>query len=58
MERMSQLLAAGMLAGFVAPLATYESAGLLVGGWLFCGGLSTALMMARQFRGTSMHAVR
>ena len=42
--------AATMLAGFVAPLVTYERAGVLVGAWLFCGGLSTALTMVLQLR--------
>jgi hypothetical protein len=42
--------AATMLAGFFAPLVSYERAGVLVGAWLLCGGLSTALTMVLQLR--------
>jgi len=45
--------ASTMIAGLVAPSATYESAGLLVGGWLIVGGLSSAAMMAWQLRSGS-----
>jgi hypothetical protein len=37
-----------MLAGIIAPLCSYQSAGILAGVWLFCGGLSTAGIMAWQ----------
>jgi hypothetical protein len=39
-----------LLAGVCAPVASYENAGLVVGGWLFLGGFSTAAIMARQLR--------
>ena len=46
-----------MVAGAVAPLASYESAGLLAGGWLILGGLSTAVIMAWQLRSRNEHGV-
>ncbi len=39
-----------MLAGAICPWVGYEGAGLLVGGWLAFGGVSTAIVMARQLR--------
>jgi hypothetical protein len=42
-----------LLAGVIAPLARYESAGLLAGGWLILSGLSTALVMAWRLRSTN-----
>lgn len=47
--------AATMIAGLIAPLGTYENAGLLVGGWLIGGGLSSAAVMAWQLRSRSEH---
>jgi hypothetical protein len=44
-----------LLAGVCAPLATYASAGLVAGGWLLLGGLSTASIMAWQLRGRNDH---
>jgi hypothetical protein len=44
-----------MIAGVVAPSAIYESAGLLVGGWLLAGGLSSAAVMAWQLKTGSEH---
>jgi hypothetical protein len=44
-----------MLAGTIAPWAGYGSAGLLAGGWLVLGGLSTAVIMAWQLRGGGGH---
>jgi hypothetical protein len=44
-----------MIAGLVAPSATYESAGLLVGGWLIVGGLLSAAVMAWQLRSGCEH---
>jgi hypothetical protein len=44
-----------ILAGAVAPLASYESAGILAGGWLILGGLSTAVIMACQLRTEGKH---
>jgi hypothetical protein len=41
---------ATMLAGFFAPLSTYSNAGIVVGGWLLLGGLSTAGLVAWQLR--------
>jgi hypothetical protein len=41
---------ATLLAGACSPLGTYSSAGILVGGWLFLGGLLTAGLMAWQLR--------
>lgn len=46
---------ATMVAGIVAPSGTYENAGLLVGGWLIIGGLSSAAVMAWQLRSRSEH---
>jgi bacteriorhodopsin len=45
-----------LLAGVCAPMTTYESAGLLAGGWLFLGGISTAAILAWQLRSGSDHA--
>jgi hypothetical protein len=39
-----------MLAGAAAPFAGYPGAGILAGGWLVLGGLSTAVIMAWQLR--------
>jgi hypothetical protein len=47
--------ASTMIAGLAAPSATYETAGLLVGGWLIAGGLSSAALMAWQLRNGSEH---
>lgn len=47
---------ATMLAGLAAPWATYETAGLLAGGWLIVGGLSSALIMARLLGREVAHA--
>jgi hypothetical protein len=47
---------ATLLAGVCAPAATYESAGLVAGCWLFLGGFSTAAVMAWQLRGENDHA--
>ena len=47
--------ASTMLAGVIAPWASYESAGLLAGGWLILGGLSTAIVMAWQLRSGVEH---
>ncbi len=44
---------ATMIAGLSAPLGTYESAGLLIGGWLIAGGLSSAAIMVWQLRSRS-----
>jgi hypothetical protein len=44
-----------LLAGALAPWARYERAGLLVGGWLVVGGVSTAILMARQLRNGAAH---
>ncbi len=44
-----------VLAGAVTPWVGYESAGLLVGGWLVLGGISTAIVMARQLRSGGEH---
>lgn len=44
-----------ILAGVIAPLASYESAGILAGGWLILGGLSTATIMAWQLRSVNEH---
>jgi hypothetical protein len=44
-----------MLAGLVAPVANYESAGLLAGAWLFLGGSSTAAILAWRLRSTVAH---
>jgi len=46
-----------MAAGAVAPWARYESAGLLAGGWLILGGLSTAVILAWQLRNRSEHGL-
>jgi hypothetical protein len=39
---------ATIVAGFAAPLFKYETAGILAGLWLVCGGLSTATIVAWQ----------
>lgn len=44
---------ATMIAGIIVPFGTYENAGLLVGGWLIVGGLSSAAVMAWQLRSRS-----
>ncbi len=44
-----------ILAGVIAPFAGYESAGLLAGGWLAVGGISTAVIMAWQLRTEGKH---
>jgi hypothetical protein len=44
-----------LLAGVCAPVATYETAGLVAGGWLLLGGLSTASIMAWQLRSRNDH---
>lgn len=41
---------ATILAGFAALSATYETAGLVVGGWLIAGGLASAAIAASQLR--------
>jgi hypothetical protein len=46
---------ATMAAGLTAPSGTYQNAGLLVGGWLIAGGLSSAAVMAWQLRNRSKH---
>jgi hypothetical protein len=46
---------ATMAAGLIAPSGTYQLAGLLVGGWLIAGGLSSAAVMAWQLRNRSKH---
>jgi hypothetical protein len=45
-----------LLAGVCAPVATYESAGLVAGGWLLLGGFSTAAITTRQLRSGNDHA--
>ncbi|WP_165235191.1 hypothetical protein [Aquisphaera insulae] len=45
-----------LLAGAICPWVGYEGAGLLVGGWLALGGVSTAIVMARQLRSGVEHA--
>ncbi len=42
-----------MLAGACSPLGTYGNAGILVGGWLLLGGLSTAGILSWQLRNRS-----
>ncbi len=39
-----------IIAGFVAPLCNYQTAGILAGLWLVCGGLSTAAIVAWRLR--------
>jgi hypothetical protein len=46
---------ATILAGAYSPLGTYDNAGIIVGGWLFLGGLSSAGIMAWQLRNRSSH---
>lgn len=45
-----------LLAGTCAPVATYENAGLVAGGWLILGGFSTAAIMAWQLQSGNDHA--
>jgi hypothetical protein len=48
---------ATLLAGACAPLAAYQSAGILVGGWLLLGGLSTAAILSWQlWQGSAANA--
>jgi hypothetical protein len=48
---------ATLLAGACAPVGSYGTAGMIVGGWLLLGGLSTAGIMAWQLRnGSRQHA--
>jgi len=44
-----------MLAGACSLLGTYGNAGIIVGGWLLLGGLSTAIIISWQLRNRSLH---
>lgn len=55
MDHTTGWAASTMIAGILAPSVSYGNAGLLAGGWLLVGGLSSAAVMALHVRSTNKH---